>query len=275
MKNIDPGTQLYKIIAAKKAYLQEKKRHMSYSQLEQALKSLEPVKGPSFFDVLKSQDHAPKIIAEVKKASPSRGVIRSNLSLSEVNDAYQSISNVVAISILTEKDYFHGSEETLAFFAHHNTNNKPLLRKDFIFDTYQIAETKLLGAQAYLLIASLFEDAEELEELIKAGHELGLEPLVEVHTREELELAEATSARVIGVNCRDMKTLDVDLKVHELLKDIDDAYAKVAESGIETPDYLKHVTGFCDAALVGSHLMEAADIKAAIERLIEPVRSQT
>ncbi len=268
MKNLDPATKLFEIIAAKKVYLAEQKRQKPHTQLEKELVSVESFEGLSLFDALKAQEPKPKLIAEVKKASPSRGVIREEFSLADINNAYQASSNVIAISVLTEKDYFHGSEDALSFFAKNNTNNKPLLRKDFIFDTYQILETKLLGAQAYLLMASLFDDAEELDTFITFGQKLGLEPLVEVHTKEELELVKATSARVIGVNSRDMKTLAVDNKIHDLLKDIDDSYAKVAESGIGSGEDLRRVLAYSDAALIGSHFMSQEDIAGAIEALV-------
>lgn len=268
MNNIDPTTKLYKIIESKKAHLEGQKRLKPQAELEAELASLQAFQGPNFFDALKSSQKGPKIIAEVKKASPSKGIINQDFSLLNINEAYQSVANVVAISVLTETDYFQGSDEVLSFFSEHNTNNKPLLRKDFIFDPYQVVETKLLGAQAYLLIASLFETAEELEALIQVGREIGLEALVEVHTHEELELVKATSAQIVGVNCRDMKTLDVNLDVHELLREIDDKCAKVAESGIDNSEYLNQVTSFCDAALIGGHLMEAENIKSAIETLI-------
>src|ERR1039458_1392592 len=244
MKSLDPSTKLSEILSAKKTYLEVQKRAKPQTQVEKALESAETFEGLGFFDALKTEEPKIKLLAEVKKASPSRGVIRTDFALSEINDAYQSSANVVAISVLTEKDYFHGSEDILSFFAKNNTNNKPLLRKDFIFDPYQILETKLLGAQAYLLMASLFDDTDELETLITFGQKLGLEPLVEVHTKEELELVQATSTRVIGVNSRDMKTLAVDNKIHDLLKDIDDSYAKVAESGIENREDLRHVLAY-------------------------------
>ena len=268
MKSIDSSTKLYEIIASKKVYLEEQIGVKPTARLEKELESVVPFQGPNFFDALKGQQPNPKLIAEVKKASPSRGVMRSNFSVSDINEAYQSSSNVVAISVLTEKNYFHGSEDILSFFAKNNTHNKPLLRKDFIFDPYQILETKLLGAQAYLLIASLFDSPKELETLITFGQELGLEPLVEVHTKEELELVKATSARVIGVNSRDMKTLTVDNTIHDLLKDIDNTYARVAESGIESGEDLGRVLAYSDAALIGSHFMSQEDITGAIESLV-------
>jgi len=273
MKSLDSATKLYEIIAAKKVYLDEQKRQKPHLQIESELASLEPFSVPNFYDVLKAEEPKIKLIAEVKKASPSKGVIRNNFSLSDINDAYQVSANVVAISVLTEKDYFHGSEDILSYFAANNTNNKPLLRKDFIFDTYQILETKLLGAQAYLLMASLFDNPIELEALIAFGQNLGLEPLVEVHTKGELELVKATSARVIGVNSRNMKTLAVDNKIHDLLQDIDNAYARVAESGIESGKDLKRVSAYSDAALIGTHFMSQENIGEAIETLVASAAS--
>ena len=262
------ATFLEEILIAKKNDLANKKRKKSYSQLEQELKLLEPFRGPSFFDALKSEDIKPKIIAEVKKASPSKGVMRHNFALSAINDAYQSASNVVAISVLTERDYFGGSNEVLSFFADNNSHSKPLLRKDFIFDPYQVVESKLLGAQAYLLIASLFDDIKELEELINLGYEIGIEPLVEVHNREELEFVQSTKAKIIGVNCRDLNTFKLDIKVHELLRELDDSYARIAESGIDNKQYLQYVAAFCDAALIGSHFMAQVNIADAIGEMV-------
>jgi indole-3-glycerol phosphate synthase len=269
MKKINTDTELGKIIAAKKIYLEKRKSQKPYSQLEAELQSLRSFEGPSLFDALKSKGASPKIIAEVKKASPSRGVIRDNFSLEEINDAYQNSENVVAISVLTETDHFQGSEEVLSFFISNNKNKKPLLRKDFIFDPYQILETKVLGAQGYLLIASLFETAQELDELIKQGDELGLDALVEVHTPEELAMVKQTSARIIGVNCRDMKTFKINLDVHKLLQEVDESYARVAESGIDTPEYLKDVSSFADASLIGSHFMSQDNIENAIKVMVK------
>lgn len=269
MKSISTDTELGKIIASKKDYLEKRKSQKPYSQLESELGSLKPFEGPSLFDALKSTALKPKIIAEVKKASPSKGVIRDNFSLEEINEAYQSSENVVAISILTETDHFQGSEEILSFFVANNKSKKPLLRKDFIFDPYQILETRLLGAQGYLLIASLFENAQELDKLIKQGNELGLDALVEVHTPEELTMVKQTSAHIIGVNCRDMKTFKIDLEVHKLLQEIDESYARVAESGIDTPEYLKYVSGFADASLIGSHFMSQDSIEDAIKVMVK------
>ncbi|HEX5744305.1 MAG TPA: indole-3-glycerol-phosphate synthase, partial [Candidatus Saccharimonadales bacterium] len=220
----------------------------------------------SFYDALKVESPHPTIIAEVKKASPSAGVLRENFSLEEINGAYQSAVNVVAISVITERDHFKGSEDFLTYFAKHNMRKKPLLRKDFLFEPYQILESKLLGAHAYLLIASLF-DKKELSELVALGLSIGIEPLIEVHAQEELDMALATKARCIGVNARDLKTFKVDLDKHELLKQLDGSYARVAESGIRNLRYLMSLSEFCDAALIGTELVAPKHITAALEAL--------
>ena len=265
MKKTD--TVLDTIVAAKREYLSERKSSLPLDQIKRELSEMKPFKGPSFYDALKREQPSPKIIAEIKKASPSGGVLRDPFSLSEINSVYQSAPNVVAISVLTERKYFQGSEESLIFCAENNIHQKPLLRKDFIFDPYQVFESKLLGAQAYLLIASLFNKT-ELEELIAIGQDIGIEPLIEVHDLDELELAQSTTTRTIGVNCRDLKDFSIDTKAHELLRRLNDSYARVAESGIDSPKYLKYVADFSDAALVGGHFMVARQIESAIAELV-------
>lgn len=259
---------LEKIVEAKKKELAAQKQKKPYARLEQELSSVKTFHGQGFYETLKSKKPARKIIAEVKKASPSRGTIRENFSLAEINDAYQASPTVAAISVLTEKDHFQGGDKVLAFFAANNTYNKPLLRKDFIFDAYQVLESKILGAQAYLLIVALL-DAQKLNELIDLGLKIGIEPLVEVHDKQELELAKTTNARVIGVNSRDLKSFTVEPKTHELLRDLDGAYARIAESGIDNPEYFNYLSGFSDAALIGTEFMKSEDIGKAIDDLAQ------
>ncbi len=261
------GTILDQIIVSKKQYLERRKAQIPLARLEQDLAGTPPSNNLGFYEVLKAPEPNPKIIAEVKKASPSAGVLRDPFVPAEINEAYQTAANVVAISVITERDYFQGSENTLEFFAANNTNNKPLLRKDFIFDSYQILESKVLGAQAYLLIASLF-DIDELQALVDHGRSIGIEPLIEVHTVSELKLATATQARCIGVNSRDLKTFKVDIKKHEMLRQLDDSYARVAESGVESAEYLAQVSTYTDAVLIGSHFMSYEHIRKAIDEAV-------
>lgn len=260
------GTVLDKIVADKKARLAKQKKQKPQSQLEQELAGLDSSEEPGFYDALK-KGAAPRIIAEAKKASPSAGVFRDDFSLEDINAAYQQSFNVVAISVITERDNFQGSDDFLAYFAKHNPHKKPLLRKDFLFEPYQIIESKLLGAGAYLLIASLFNES-ELFELVALGLSIGIEPLVEVHTQEELDMALTTKARCIGVNARDLKTFKIDVKRHNLLKQLDDKYARVAESGIDSKEYLQELSEYCDAALIGTEFMKSKDIKKTLEALV-------
>ncbi len=149
------NTILDQIISFQKDYLHERKKRNPLAKLELDLAAMPDSKSPGFYDVLKAKQPMHKIIAEVKKTSPSGGILRKPFDLAEINSAYQASDHVVAISVITERKYFQGSEETLEYFAANNTGSKPLLRKDFIFDSYQVLESKLLGAQAFLLIASL------------------------------------------------------------------------------------------------------------------------
>lgn len=260
---------LDKIVAAKKDYLAKRKREKSLAELRRQAAALKPANGPGFFEALKAAEPRPKLIAEVKRASPSAGAFSGSFSLPALNRAYQAAPHVVAISVLTESEHFKGSEDDLVYLAGHNTHQKPLLRKDFIFDPYQVYESKLLGAQAYLLITALL-DERELSALVDLGRELGIEPLVEVHDERELATALKTEARCIGVNSRDLKTFKVDNKRHELLRQLDGSYVRIAESGIADGEYLTYLSGFADAALVGGHFMAADNVEAAISKLVAP-----
>ena len=211
------STILDTILASKRLSLEEKKKRLPLEELEQQIKNMSRRETVSLYDAIKSNETKFRCIAEIKKASPSAGVLREQFSVEKINEAYQLASEVVAISVITETDYFHGSDEFLATVANHNTHHKPILRKDFIFDTYQILESKLLGADAFLLIAALFNTS-ELDRLVTFGQSIGLEPLVEVHSLAELKQATSTSARCIGVNSRNLKTFSIDSTIHELLR---------------------------------------------------------
>ena len=261
------GTVLDDIVAAKRQRLSQTKDRAPLKQLKTQLATQPEFKARGFFETLKARQPNVKIIAEVKRASPSAGTLRDPFEVASISQIYQAADNVVAISIVTERDYFEGSDDILSFFAVHNDNQKPLLRKDFIFDPYQIVESKFLGAQAYLLIASLF-DASELDDLVRCGLELGIEPLVEVHNPDELAMALHTKARCIGVNSRDLRDFTVDTGTHRLLGAVPKSYARIAESGIGSPEHLQAVSGLADAALIGSQLMRSADMAAEIRHLV-------
>lgn len=260
-------TILDQIIADKRVRVEEAKTKLSFNDIRSRVEKGIKIEPHQFYDALKSPDIDCKLIAEIKRQSPSAGQFNSQFSLDESNAAYQSNDSVVAISVLTEEDHFKGNAEDLTYVHTHSEKDKPLLRKDFIFDPYQIYESQLLGASAYLLIARLF-DRSELQDLITLGKSIGIEPLLEVHSQAELENVGATSARCIGVNSRDLQTFDIDHSLHELLFQLDDRYARIAESGIENPLYLRSLMPHIDAALVGSLFMRSENISEAINTFV-------
>jgi indole-3-glycerol phosphate synthase len=204
-------------------------------------------------------------ICEVKRASPSKGIIAEDFPYREIAKDYEE-AGAAAVSVLTEPDYFLGSDEYLREIA--GTIQIPVLRKDFIIDSYQIYETKILGAAAVLLICALL-DIESLAAAISLAHGLGLSALVEIHREEELESALAAGARVIGINNRDLDTFRVDpAAAIRLRKLVPPEYLVVAESGIQSPADIRPLEeqGF-HGVLIGETLMRAADKKKRLAEL--------
>jgi indole-3-glycerol phosphate synthase len=204
-------------------------------------------------------------ICEVKKASPSKGIIAADFPYLQIALEYEA-AGAAAISVLTEPDYFLGSDQYLREIS--AAVSIPVLRKDFIIDPYQIYEAKLLGAQAVLLICALLDD-DTLGEYVKTAAELGLSSLVEIHNEAEAEQAVRAGARIIGINNRDLKTFKVDLAVTARLRALIPAgILTVAESGIASPEDVRALSGFgLDGALVGESLMRAADKKQFLAEL--------
>jgi len=204
-------------------------------------------------------------ICEVKKASPSKGIIAADFPYLHIAREYEA-AGAAAVSVLTEPDYFLGSDQYLREIAAELTI--PTLRKDFIVDPYQIYEAKVLGAQAILLICALL-DGDTLGEYIKIAAELGLSSLVEIHDEAEAEQAVRAGARIIGINNRDLKTFKVDFAVAARLRSLIPAgILVVAESGITSPEDVRALSGLnLDAALVGESLMRAADKKHFLAEL--------
>jgi indole-3-glycerol phosphate synthase len=210
-------------------------------------------------------------ICEVKKASPSKGLIAKDAAgepffpYLQIAGEYEE-AGAQAISVLTEPDYFLGSDAYLKEIA--AAVKVPVLRKDFVIDAYQIYEAKILGAQAVLLICALL-DTKTLKEYIVIAESLGLSALVEVHNEAEAESALDAGARIIGINNRDLKTFQVDLGVTgRLRKLLPSGIVTVAESGIRGPDDIRALTGYgIDAVLIGETLMRSQDKKAALAEL--------
>jgi indole-3-glycerol phosphate synthase len=210
----------------------------------------------------------PALIAEVKKASPSRGVIRADFDPVAIARCYAS-AGAAAVSVLTEERFFQGSAADLE--AIRAAIDLPLLRKDFLFDPYQLSEARAWGADAALLIVAMLDDT-QLVELLRAGTSLGLDVLVEAHNEQEVARAVAAGATLIGVNNRDLRTFVTTLETAELLRPlIPPGVVAVAESGIERAADVARLRGAgYDAFLVGESLMRAPDPGAAVRALLGP-----
>ena len=206
-----------------------------------------------------------KVIAEVKRRSPSRGEINADLDPATRAHAYQQ-GGAAAISVLTEPAHFAGTERDLLDV--HDAVDLPLLRKDFIIDEVQIVEARAWGASAVLLIARALPEP-ELVALADAARAWGLEPLVEVRSREELDAARRANARAVGINSRDLETLEVDASVIDrLLPHVPSEIVAVAESGMQTvADVERASAAGADAVLIGSSLSSATDAAASVRAL--------
>ena len=220
----------------------------------------------SFEEAISRQDRT-NIIAEVKRQSPSKGLIRADFNHLVIAEQYVS-AGAAAMSVLTEEDFFGGQ---LSFLREiHEQTEVPLLRKDFIIDEYQIYEARLAGASAILLITAVLDD-ELLKALINRAEALGLDALVEVHTEDEMCRAVTAKAKIIGVNNRDLTTFTVDLATSIRLSQLAPPTTfLVSESGITTRDEINQLkaVGY-KAFLIGEHLMRQNEIKTALRVLVE------
>ena len=196
-------------------------------------------------------------ICEVKRASPSKGIIAADFPYLQIAREYEA-AGAAAVSVLTEPDYFLGKDEYLREIA--AAVRLPTLRKDFVVDPFQIYQGKILGAKATLLICALL-DPDTLGEFINIAGELGLSCLVEIHNEEEAERALTAGARIIGINNRDLKTFTVDLGLTAKLRAfVPRDVLTVTESGISSPNDISALKGLdLDAALIGESMMRSAD----------------
>ena len=206
------------------------------------------------------------LICEIKKASPSEGILREDFQPLRIAGIYEH-GGAAAISVLTESHYFKGRPSYLKTVR--QVTSIPILRKDFIFETYQLYESALLEADAFLLIAGLLTDA-ELKNLIDLGRSLKMDPLVEVHTEEDLRKALNADADIIGINNRDLKSLTVDpFRAKRLLPHIPKGIAVIVESGFTKHDELMEYKSLgINAFLIGSALMKSKDITTKLSELL-------
>lgn len=254
---------LDEIIASKKAELAVTKRQAPFSDIRSKAFDAEPTR--SFGKALSGPGEI-KLIAEVKKASPSKGVIRGDFEPVTIAGIYEK-SGASCISVLTEEKFFQGKLEYLGLIR--KAVGVPLLRKDFIIDEYQIHEARAAGADAILLIVACLE-REQLTDYLGIAKQLGLEALVESHTYKELESALHAGATIIGINNRDLTSFSVSLQTTlDLLNDIPDDRTVVSESGIMTRhDVVKLQQAGVDAVLVGESLMREKNIGKKVKELL-------
>jgi indole-3-glycerol phosphate synthase len=253
---------LDQIVAAKRREIASLKKTTPLARLQEVINDLPPTR-----DFRQAINHRPcAVIAEVKRSSPSKGRIREQFDPVQIASIYQE-HGAQAVSILTDEQFFEGKGDYLA--AIKKAISLPLLRKDFIIDAYQIYETRVLGGDALLLIASILEQRQLLE-YIQLAEQLGLAPLVEVHTKAELGKALAAGAEIIGINNRDLKTFSTDLKrTLELAPMIPKGTIVVTESGISSRKDIELLMGAgVHCFLIGEALMRAADIGAKLRELL-------
>jgi len=257
---------LKEIIQKKREKILLAKQQLPEEDLKARLQNIPPAR--PFIEAI-NKPRAISLIAEIKKASPSRGVIRQDFILQEIARIYQEVG-AVAISVLTEEDFFQGNIAYLSEIK--PVVDLPLLRKDFILEPYQVYESRYFGADAVLLIADLLS-AQKLSELISLADTLGLDCLVEVHTEKELKKVLNLKKLVnfmIGINNRDLHTLEVDFKITEkLFPLIPKDRVVVVESGIRSyQDVLFLKILGASAVLIGEAFMEAEDLKKKVEEVM-------
>lgn len=256
---------LEKIVDQKKIDLEIRKKELNIEDIKKAIAGANET--PSFYEALKKEGLS--IIGEVKKASPSKGIIKADFHPLELGKKYESC--VDAVSVLTEEKFFLGSPEYLKEVS--GNISLPTLRKDFIIDDYQIYEAKYLGASAILLICAIL-DVDTLKKFRELGESLGLDSLVECHTEEEVEMALESGAKIIGINNRNLKTFKIELETTvRLAKLVSEDKVLVSESGIHTGADIEKIKGCgVDAVLVGESFMVSEDMAGKAKELKEAFR---
>ncbi len=256
---------LSEIIAKKRDRVLASKEAVAPAQMRDLAKERRSTASPhAFLTALRSDGI--NIIAEFKRRSPSKGLIRPDADLIQIVTSYES-GGAVALSVLTEGDYFSGSLDDLRTVK--STVKLPVLRKDFVFDEYQVHESAAAGADAILLIVAALDDETLWQLRVLAEDELGMDALVEVHTHAELKRAFATGAKLIGVNNRDLRTFETSLETSfSLIHDAPPDALLVSESGLHTSDDLRrlHEAGF-RGFLIGETLMRADHPESVLRAL--------
>jgi len=221
-----------------------------------------------FFLTLKNKNNKGEtaLICEIKRGSPSAGLIRQNFDIIEIAQSYQR-AGASCLSVLTDEKFFLSNNNFLE--KARSVVNIPILRKDFIVDAYQIYEARMLGADCILLIVAMLDDS-KLQELEKIALDLGLSVLIEVHNQEELSRALKLKSRLIGINNRNLKTLEVNLQNSlDLVNQVPKDYVLVAESGIKSPADIKILKQFgINCFLIGEYFMRQENIENAVKSML-------
>lgn len=257
-------TILDRIVAHKREELAAAQATKPIAELEARLAEAPPLR--PFEEAIRGE--AIRLIAEVKRASPSRGLLRADLDPTAFAQSYAD-AGTAAISVLTDEKHFGGSLEHLGAVREALPQEPPLLRKDFLFDVYQMYEARLYGADAVLLIAAILNPG-LLAQLIALAHSLGMAALVEVHDEREMERALMAEAKIIGINNRNLRTFEVTLATTERLRPlVPPDKTVVAESGISARADVERVAAVgAHAVLIGEALVTAADPAAKIRELM-------
>ncbi|CAG7611591.1 Indole-3-glycerol phosphate synthase [Paenibacillus solanacearum] len=256
---------LDKIVVTKQQEVAELKERLTIAEMEIAIADLPPCLG--FERALTEGRNRPMgLIAEVKKASPSKGLIRDDFEPVLLAQAYER-AGADCLSVLTDVQYFQGSNEYLSRVR--NAVSLPILRKDFTIDPHQIYEARCIGADAILLIAAILTTS-QLREYQAIARSIGLDVLIEVHDREELDRVLELEPTLVGINNRNLKTFVTDLATTEqLIKHIHDGITVVSESGISQPSEIErlHSVG-ARGVLIGEHFMRQPDVTEAVHSLM-------
>ncbi|MCS7208333.1 MAG: indole-3-glycerol phosphate synthase TrpC [Fimbriimonadales bacterium] len=262
-------TILQRILETKREEIASRKRVAPVVELKARLADVPPPRG--FHRALRNSPNPIALIAEIKRASPSKGVIRADFDPMAIAERYCE-AGADALSILTDEPYFHGKPE----YLHLARERVPLpaLRKDFLIEEYQVYESRALEADAILLIVAALPDRRQLHDLRALAESLGMDALVEVHDEWELETALESGATLIGINNRDLRTFEVSLETtFRLLRYFPDEITRVSESGIETAEQVQrlHAAGV-HALLVGETLMRTDDPAAMVRAWMDACR---
>lgn len=262
---------LEKINAVKRAAVAKRKLQTPLSAVEQSAKAAGPVRGFAAGLTSKAAKGDYALIAEIKKASPSAGLIRPDFDPAALARAYEN-GGAACLSVLTEEDHFQGSDAYLQ--AARAATQLPVLRKDFMLEPYQVFEARAIGADCILLILAMLGDSQAAD-LEMSARDAGLDVLIEVHDEDELERALNLQSPLIGVNNRNLKTLVVDLAVTErLAKLVPSDRVLVCESGLKTSADLARMARIgAKRFLIGESLMRQSDVEAATRKILTPERA--